>query len=118
MGGNRSSVLGLLGAGFAIWAVGFVLVYAALSVGCAAGWASRDLGPVSLQRAILVGLGLATAATCALLTARLAPRRRSREDDGGPAAFVTTVAFQAALAATGATLFTFSGVATLSMCSP
>lgn len=116
MGFTRQPLLALLGAGFAIWAAGFVIVYAVLSFGCASGWDSVHLGPVSVQRATLVALAVITALATMLLAALLWTRP-SRTDDQGPLEFIRTTAFNLALAAIGAVMFTFSGVATLSTCS-
>lgn len=108
--------LGQLAAGFSVWAAAFAGVYAVLSLGCALGWETVALGPVSLQRGVVVVLSLASVLACALVATRLAGGRHDRSG-GAPATFIRKVAFHAALAATGAVLFTFSGVTVLSTCS-
>lgn len=117
MGGRNGSGLAPLAAGFTVWAAGFVAVYATLSLGCAAGWDSIDLGPVSLQRAVVAGLSFVTALASVFVAARLARRLSNRSESDGPSTFLGQVAFSCALAATGATVFTFSGVVALSTCS-
>lgn len=109
-------MLVLLGAGFSVWAAGFVAVYAVLSLGCEREWHALSIGPLSLQRTILLGLGLTTVAAAAWVAWQLADRRRREGDMSGAAAFVLTVAYHAALAATVATAFTFSGLTLLPPC--
>ncbi|MBH0238363.1 hypothetical protein [Methylobrevis albus] len=119
MRAHRSIDLPLVAAGFTIWSIGFVAVYGVLSLGCAAGWDTVPvLGPVTLQRAILVALSLGTAAATAAVTLLLARRRPAATGQGGPTDFLRIVAFYTAVAATASVLFTFSGVAVLSSCVP
>lgn len=118
MSAPRALDLPLLGAGFVVWSVGFVAVYGVLSLGCAAGWDTIPLGPVTLQRAILVGLSLATAAATAGVTLLLARRRTAAGDESGPTSFLRVIAFHASVAATASVFVTFSGVAVLSSCVP
>ena len=103
-----------LAAGFGVWAAGFVVLYAATSLGCTLGWEAVPAGPLSLQRAILVALVLATAAAALAVAYRLS--RQQAGDGEGPAAFVLSVARMAAVAAVPAVGFTFSGVVGLSAC--
>lgn len=117
MPADRSPMLPLMVAGFAVWAVGFVLVYGVQSYGCAAAWDTLALGGVTLQRAVVVGLALATLAGSALVTVLLARRRPAGSADAGPAAFVRRTALATAAAATAATFFTFAGVVALSPCA-
>jgi magnesium-transporting ATPase (P-type) len=114
---DRSRMLPLLGAGFTVWAVGFVLVYGVQSYGCAAAWDTLALGGVTLQRAVVVGLALATLAGSVLVTILLARLRAARSADSGPAAFIRTTALATAAAGTAATFFTFAGVVALSPCA-
>lgn len=119
MSAPRALDLPLLGAGFVVWSVGFVAVYGVLSLGCEAGWDTVPLlGPVTLQRAILVGLSLATAAATAGVTLLLARRRTAAGDESGPTSFLRVIAFHASVAATASVFVTFSGVAVLSSCVP
>ena len=115
---NRASFLGqpfFLVAGFSIWAVGFLALYALLSVGCAYGWNEiAVVGPFSLLRLQLVAVFVVSLAACAGVVAALAARRRG----GGKASesFLAILALQASIAALVATFFTFAGVLTLSIC--
>ena len=99
----------LLAAGFTLWAVAFVVLYAMLSVGCRFGWDGIALaGDITLQRAQLVMLFLAFAAAGAWLAVRLRVGPRAR--------FLARVAWLAALAASGAIVFSFAPVFALSEC--
>lgn len=109
--------LALLGAGFAVWAIGFAVLYAILSLGCALGWERAGLGPVSLQRAVLLALALAALLATALVARRIAAVPPAASGADGPGAFVLTVSRYGALAAVPATAFTFLGVTMLSTCS-
>lgn len=100
-------------AGFSVWAAGFVVIYSALSIGCAAGWNEVTIGTLSLQRAIILGLLLAITAT-SVIVLRLVARPRPLR--GKPVGFLMQLAYYTSLAAGVAILFTFSGVAVLSMC--
>ncbi|MFD2238327.1 hypothetical protein [Aureimonas populi] len=57
----------LLLAGFILWSAAFVGLYTLLSFGCAYGWEEVALGPVTLQRAALVGAWLLSLAALAAL---------------------------------------------------
>ncbi len=112
-----SSRLLLPAAGFTLWSLAFVLLYASLSFGCAFGWEEVRLGGlVSLQRAQLVVLFLVATAASAVAAWALRPAALA---DGGdpPGRFLGTVAFGAALAALGSTLATFAPVLALSACA-
>lgn len=100
----------LLAAGYAIWALAFVVLYAMLSVGCEFGWEAIELtGGISLQRAQLVALFLLHAAAGAFLVAILYR--------GGQDALLISAARLTAIAALGSTLFSFFGVFFLSACN-
>jgi len=99
----------LLGAGFTVWAVAFVLLYGMLSVGCAFGWHEILLaGVTSLQRLQLVVLFLVHLSAIALLTVML--RRTARRS------FLHAIGYGAAGAALAATVFTYGAVFFLSPC--
>ena len=99
----------LLGAGFAIWAVAFVSLYAMLSVGCRFGWHNVELaGSVTLQRAQLAAIFvLSVIASFGLMRATSGPGKASR---------LQTAAQWAARAATAAVIFVFAPVLALSTC--
>lgn len=85
-------------AAFGVWALAFGLLYGGLSVGCAFGW---DAGAL---RALLLGLFLAA------LAAGVLAARRARRGTLEPGARL------AALAALGASLFTFLPATVLPPC--
>lgn len=100
----------LLGAGYAIWALAFIMLYSMLSVGCEFGWDAIELtGGVSLQRAQLIGIFLLHVFAGIALVLFL----RGRKDT----AFLISASHLAAIAALGSTLFSFFGVFFLSPCS-
>jgi hypothetical protein len=96
-------------AGFLVWSLAFVVLYGALSVGCAYRWdAIMVAGPLSLQFLAFLALG----------TAALRAAARRRDGAAGPAAgFTFEVAYFSALAALVSTAFTFFGVIFLSTCA-
>ena len=108
----RPSPLWLV-AGFGLWAGIFLLLYGVLSLGCAFGWhhVEAPWGTSSLRLGLLALLILSLAAHLALW---LHLRRRTRE--AGHRSFVLRVSAAAALAALAASVFTFFGTATLSLC--
>lgn len=62
-----------LTAGLILWAAAFSLIYGLHGIGCAAGWDARDVGGLSLQRAVLLaawGVSLAAAVALALWLGR------------------------------------------------
>lgn len=104
----------LLAAGFAVWAIAFVALYAMLSVGCRFGWDRIDLvAGLSLQRAqllVLFAIHLAVGTVLALALRPPFPR------EGTARHFVRWVAYWAAVAALGSTVFSFAGVVVLTAC--
>lgn len=108
----RPRSLLLLGAGFALWASAFVALYAMLSVGCRFGWdtvALDSVGGLSLQRLQLVAIFLVHLAAGGALVALL---RRWRGQG-----FLYPLAYFAAIAAFGASVFSFGAVFFLSTCA-
>jgi len=100
----------MLAAGFTLWAVAFVVLYAMLSVGCRFGWDGIALaGGVTLQRAQLVVLFLAFLAAGIWLAGALRA--------GAGASFLARAAYLAALAGLGAIAFSFAAVFALSPCA-
>lgn len=113
--GQRGGRLLLLAAGFTLWSVAFVVLYSMLSVGCEFGWDRVGIGPgLTLQRAQLVGLFALFVAAHVLLMRVLRPRAEA--DTSPTGRFVTRVAWSTAVAALGASLFTFAGVFALTSC--
>lgn len=113
-GGGR---LLLLAAGFTLWSVAFVVLYGMLSVGCEFGWDRIALmWGLTLQRAQLVVLFALFVAAHLLLMRVLRPRGHA---DGSPTSrFITRIAWLTAIAALGASLFSFAGVFALTACGP
>lgn len=111
-GGGR---LLLLAAGFTLWSIAFVVLYSMLSVGCEFGWDRIEIGlGLTLQRVQLVGLFALFVAAHVLLMRILRPRA---DVDTSPAGrFITRVAWLTAIAALGASLFSFAGVFALTSC--
>jgi hypothetical protein len=112
LAGNKS--LFLMAAGFGLWSIAFATLYGMLSVGCALGW--HEIEPfsgISVQRLQVVVLAIAFTLAQGATTWRLVPARRPA---GSPARFVRRVAFITALAALGASVFTFAAVLWLSPC--
>ena len=101
----------LLGAGFTVWAVAFVALYAMLSVGCRFGWHETAVdmaGGVSLQRLQLAAIFLVHLVAGAAVVMLL--RRRKVEG------LLYPLSYFAAVAALGASVFSFAGVFFLSTC--
>lgn len=88
----------LIGAGFALWASAFALIYAAQAVGCA-----MDASIVS-HRAAMLTIWLAHLA--ALIALLLYCRRRLANVDAAAFGFTHRLAFWSTLAATVATVWT------------
>ncbi|MBB3952488.1 hypothetical protein [Aureimonas jatrophae] len=104
----------LLCAGLTVWASAFLSLYALLSLGCAYGWEDRVLGPISLQRAALVtNWSLHLALNAALV---IWARRRARQREGDPEAFLAKVSVVANIVALLATFVNFSPLLPLSTC--
>ncbi|WP_201159620.1 hypothetical protein [Rhodoplanes elegans] len=104
----------LLVAGFVIWSSAFVLLYAASSIGCAAGWERTTVAGTSLLRALLVLLWIAHLG--ALVALVIYTWRRRPGGPGGTATFVRRVAVGAGTAALVATLWTGAPIVATTMC--
>lgn len=111
--GLRLPSLILLVAGFVIWSSAFVVLYGALSVGCAFGWDAAPFGPVSALRAVLIALWLAhLAALGALWWLCRARARRAGESD----AFLGWAALHATWAAVVVTIVNYGPILGLTLC--
>lgn len=111
--GSGSDLL-FLCAGLTVWASAFVSLYALLSLGCAYGLDERMMGPISLQRAVLVtnwALHLALNAGLVVWS-----RRRARRREGDPRAFLAKTAVAANIVALLATFVNYAPVLPLSTC--
>lgn len=99
-------------AGFAVWAVSFVFLYALQALGCHLGWSLVLLGPIPLNRLLLVA-----AFAAALCVHLLVLRQAARGPEGsGPAAFLAVAGLWASSAALLASLLTFVPVLFASAC--
>lgn len=102
-------------AGFVLWAVAFVALYGALSVGCRLGFQHVDLyAGLSMQRLVLLLLAAVFLAVHAVLVLRL--RAHPSREGSDPAHFLRYTAFAGSVAAFGASAFTFLGVIGLTAC--
>ena len=114
--GFRSAAnLGLLCAGLVIWSSAFVSLYGALSLGCRFGWERVEIGPLSLQTVVLVGLWLAHIALIGalLLWTRQRLRRAGAAD---PEGFFARSAFAATMVALAVTVINYAPILGLSAC--
>ncbi len=112
--------LGWTVAGFTVWGLALVALYAILSIGCGYGWHMVELaGLVTLQRAVLVALLLLSLAAALLVTAltwRQWRRTASASASPRPGSFLDGVAFASAVAALGASIVTFGPTLVLTTC--
>lgn len=100
-------------AGFTLWALAFILLYATQATGCWAGWHLVALGPMSLLRWLLVLLLGLHLGAMALLLRWL---RRTEAAPGSTTQFLVRIAWYATIAAMISTLFCFIWVFWLSPC--
>lgn len=115
--GERSAAnLWILIAGLVIWSSAFVSLYALLSVGCAFGWESRAVGPISLQRAVLLGVWLAHLALLILLVGWTRRRARMVGPDDETARFFARTSLGAAIVSVAVTLINYAPILGLSTC--
>ncbi|KTR03840.1 hypothetical protein NS365_16855 [Aureimonas ureilytica] len=103
----------LLVAGFVIWSSAFVVLYGALSVGCAFGWDTASLGPVSALRAVLIALWLAHLAALGALwwLCRMRAQKAGEAD-----AFLGWAALHATWAAVVVTIVNYGPILGLTLC--
>ena len=112
-----SRIMWLL-AGFIVWFAAFLGLYSMLSIGCAFGWDQAFLGPVSVQRMVLVGL-LVVSLIAGWWVVRIASERRRAAGGSGLALrpFMETAAWMAAWAALASTLLSLGPVLFLTACN-
>ena len=115
---GRTSPLMLLAivAGFIIWSSAFTLLYAALSFGCTLGWQSVDVGPVSLNRLVLILVWAGHLAALGLLLQWCLRTRRDNASRSQPARFMATAALASTFCALFATLWTGLPITAVSTC--
>jgi hypothetical protein len=106
--------------GFTIWSVAFLALYMVLTLGCAYGWHTMTLiGPVTLQRGVLVVLFGLSLLACGLYLGLTRRRWRlakagARQDESGW--FFYAAAYFVTLAAFGSIVFTYAPVLALTTC--
>lgn len=105
-------------AGFVIWSSAFVLLYAALSIGCRFGWDRWELGiGLTVQRAVQVVLLFAHLAAGAWLVHWSARRdRAAAAEQTPPARFLGRVGYMVSVAALASTAFSFFAVFAVTAC--
>lgn len=104
-------------AGFLIWGAAFTVLYSVLSIGCAFGWDEIILGPVSLQRVVLVAL-LVVSLAAGWVVVRISDARRKAAGGEGLVLrpFIESVAWLGAWAGLGSTLFSLGPAFFLTSC--
>ena len=112
---DRSLLLWLC-AGFAVWSVAFLTLYAVMSVGCERGWTEVQVaGALSLQRLVLVIVFGVSALACAAV-AWLAMKRRAEMRADETQQLLSGAAALAAIAALVATVVTLGPALVLTSC--
>lgn len=97
-------------AGFLVWTSALSSLYAVLSVGCVLGWERIALGPVSVQRLVLILVWAAHIFVLVLILlennpySRHASLRKAASQE--PDRFLGQVTWASTIAALGATLWT------------
>lgn len=115
IGARSGANLLLIMAGLLVWSSAFIALYAALSVGCAFGWDTRTIGPVDLQRAVLVAVWLLHLGLIGALLLFARRRVRNAEPDEN-ARFLTRAALAATIVAAAVTLVNYAPILGLSTC--
>ena len=102
-------------AGLMIWGSAFVALYGILSIGCAFGWETRNLGPVDLLRGSLIAIWIVHLAMLGALfmwCRTRAHKAPSEENEG----FMTEVSFALAIVSLVITLINYAPILGLSAC--
>ncbi|NEW89353.1 hypothetical protein DU475_19090 [Rhodopseudomonas sp. WA056] len=104
----------LIPAGFVIWASAFTLLYAALSLGCVAGWQSEVIAGMTPVRLVLLVVWLVhLAALIVLLIYCVHLRHRSADRTFG---FLRRAAIGSTVAALAATVWTGVAIPAVTPC--
>lgn len=104
--------------GFVLWSVAFLAVYGAQATGCGLGWDETALvGPLTLQRAVLLALFAIVMGGHAVLVRQLKAAAPGGDgEDAGTVDFMHTAARRLALLSAAASIVCFGGVVWLSPC--
>lgn len=111
---NRYPSAILMVGGFLAWSLAFTIMYAALSFGCAYGWDGVAVGPMSLNRAVLIGAWIVCLIGLAVLT--IACVRLFRAENKGVSVFLRSVGVSLTALALATTVGNFFMVTTMSTC--
>ena len=76
-GGRKPRDVLFLVAGFVLWSSAFVALYGGQALGCRLGWENVDLGPITLNRTVLLAVWAVHLCVIGLLTVVLARRYAS-----------------------------------------
>ena len=116
IGRSAAANLLLLMAGMVIWSSAFIMLYAGLSIGCVFGWHMMALGPISLLRAILIGLWLVHIGLIAGLLCWTYRRKRIAEESNEIETFFAGSVFVASVVAGVVTVINYAPILGLSLC--
>ena len=101
-------------AGFVVWSIAFVALYAVQALGCEWGWHLRDVGPVSQQHLVLGAIFAGHVAVIALLS--LIAWRWWSGNGNGARGFIRIAAVALSVSALVATIWTGLPAVVLSAC--
>ncbi len=117
IGATAPARLLLIVAGFLIWGSSFVLLYGVNAVGCELGWPRLGLGPLSLQRGVLIVIWIVHLGGLGLLFAAVWQRLRSQDEGSRLVCFLSVTAVATAASALFATIWTGIPLIGLSTCT-
>lgn len=104
--------------GFLLWSAAFLAIYGAQATGCGLGWDTRMLlGPVSILRAVLLGLyALVLAGHAAILLHLGADQPMAVSADSETVDFMRVAARRLSILSAVASTLCFAGVVWLTAC--
>lgn len=109
--------IALMLSGFLLWSLAFLGIYGVQATGCSLGWNGTPLlGPLTVQRSVLLGLYALVLAGHALIVVRIDARPTDKEGDAEANDFVQTTAKRLALVSAIASTLCFAGVVWLATC--
>lgn len=101
-------------AGFIVWSIAFVALYAVQALGCEWGWHLRDVGPVSKQHLVLGAIFAGHVAVIVLLS--LIAWRWWSGNGNGASGFIRIAAVALSVSALVATIWTGLPAVVLTAC--